>query len=113
MIRVRINCWVCFGRANHRSARRKRMNRGPGVTAATLACLLMALPLCVRANTIHVPRDQPTIQAAIDVAQGGDTILVANGTYTGPGNRDIVFSNKGITLLSEGGSSNCILDLQG
>lgn len=34
-----------------------------------------------RANVIHVPADQPTIQVAIDTAMNGDTILVAPGIY--------------------------------
>jgi parallel beta-helix repeat protein len=32
-------------------------------------------------NVIHVPKDFPTIQEAIDNASSGATILVANGTY--------------------------------
>lgn len=32
-------------------------------------------------NTIHVPADQPTIQAGINAAQNGDTVLVAPGKH--------------------------------
>ena len=32
-------------------------------------------------GTIHVPADQPTIQAAVDAASPGDLVLVAPGTY--------------------------------
>ncbi|MCH7947513.1 MAG: hypothetical protein IIC66_06905, partial [candidate division Zixibacteria bacterium] len=63
--------------------------------------------------TIHVPADLPTIQAGIDAAIAGDTVLVADGTYTGPGNRDIDFGGKGIVLKSENGTGVTIIDCEG
>lgn len=54
-----------------------------------------------------------TIQAAVDVAVDGDTILVAPGTYTGSGNQDIDISNKAIILQSETGPADCIVDADG
>jgi len=42
-----------------------------------------------------------TIQAAVDDANEGDTIVVPVGTYTDDGNRDIDFKGKAITLRSE------------
>jgi len=48
------------------------------------------------AQIIHVPGDQPTIQAGIDVAMNGDTVLVADDTYF----ENINFIGKAITIAS-------------
>ena len=87
------------------------------------SCVLMSIFLlgmvCVTAagRTIYVDDDGPadfnTIQAAIDDSNDGDTIIVADGTYTGDGNRDIDFLGKAITLRSENGPENCIIDCNG
>jgi len=67
----------------------------------------------MEAAVIHVPDDQPTIQAGIDAAIDGDTVIVADGTWTGEGNRDIDFLGKAITVSSENGPDNCIIDCEG
>lgn len=54
-----------------------------------------------------------TIQKGIDAAQEGDSVLVANGIYTGIGNRDLNFNGKNLTLQSAGGAENCIIDCGG
>ncbi|MHC4396844.1 MAG: right-handed parallel beta-helix repeat-containing protein [Planctomycetota bacterium] len=65
------------------------------------------------AETHLVPNDYETIQQAIDAAVDGDTVVVADGTYTGDGNRDIDFKGKAIMVKSENGPENCIIDCNG
>jgi len=58
------------------------------------------------ASTINVPLDQPTIQAGINAAKTGDTVLVAPGTYI----ENINFMGKAITVKSSGGRNVTIID---
>lgn len=52
-------------------------------------------------SIIHVPANQPTIQAGINAASNGDTVLVAPGTYI----ENINFLGKAITVKSSNGAS--------
>ena len=61
---------------------------------------------CSLASTINVPQDQPTIQAGINAAKQGDTVLVAPGTYV----ENINFMGKAITVKSSGGATTTIID---
>ena len=54
--------------------------------------------------------DAPTIQAGIDVANPDDIIELADGTFVGPGNRDIDYLGKAITVRSASGNAEfCII----
>src|SRR5262245_22699620 len=53
-----------------------------------------------------------TIQAAIDASPAGDIAVVHDGIYTGPGNRDMDFGGRAITLRSASGAAACIIDCQ-
>jgi parallel beta-helix repeat protein len=59
------------------------------------------------AATILVPKDHKTIQAAIDAASRGDTVLVAAGTY-----RERVRLKEGVTLRSAGDDAKGKLGLK-
>lgn len=56
--------------------------------------------------------DFPTIQAAINASVNGDEILLADGVFSGPGNRDMSYGGRAITIRSQTGNAvACIIDL--
>ncbi|UCC43807.1 MAG: right-handed parallel beta-helix repeat-containing protein [Candidatus Zixiibacteriota bacterium] len=73
-----------------------------------------AEPFEVRDVMTHdVPSVHGTIQAGMDFAQQGDTVLVAPGLYFGTGNRDLDFRGKGIVVKSDSGAVTTIIDCGG
>ncbi len=92
----------------------------PKPIALTLVCLLLAFTLsAVTVGTvsssgtiINVPADYPTIQAAINAASAGDTVLVAPRTYyehiTMKPGVTIQGSGADVTTIDGGGSGNVV-----
>jgi hypothetical protein len=66
--------------------------------ALTLTVVLLFSGVTIlQAEIIQVPADQPTIQAGIDVADPGDTVLVAPGVYY-----ENVLMAEGVSLFGSG-----------
>ncbi len=59
---------------------------------------------------LFVPSQYSSIQAAINEAGTGDTVLVEDGRYSGVGNTDISLRGKSIIVRSVSGMANCIID---
>jgi len=80
------------------------------IPSLVIPVLVLLLATCAFAVTWDVPGDAPTIQAGVDSASTGDTVLVACGTYD---EHDILMK-PGITLRSETGEPDCVtIDAKG
>ena len=72
----------------------------------SLLALILSIQITAFSANIHVPKDQPTIQTAINAAVAGDIIVVAPGTYR----ESIDFHGKAITVRSDGGPQVTTID---
>jgi parallel beta-helix repeat protein len=74
--------------------------------AALLAVILLpSATVGAQTGTLIVPDQYPTIQAAIDSASAGDTVLVKAGTYSLSGT---ILINKPLSLIGENASTTII-----
>ncbi|RPJ41109.1 MAG: hypothetical protein EHM19_12565, partial [Candidatus Latescibacterota bacterium] len=69
-----------------------------------------------RASVLDVSPDgsgaYPDLRQALQAAQSGDTIRLADGVFTGPGNRNLIVGGV-LTISSAGGvAASCALDLE-
>jgi predicted outer membrane repeat protein len=91
---------------------------GSVLPAVLTVAFVVVLAASLSAATWHVKADGSgdvaTIMAAVSAAASGDTILLADGTFSGNGNRDIPVDYKSLTVRSASGDPDlCIIDCGG
>jgi parallel beta-helix repeat protein len=85
------------------------------VFAITLVVILLVAASAGARTWYILPNgsgDAPTIQAGIDSAATGDSVVLGAGTYAGIGNREVDFLGKAITVTSESGRDVTIIDCE-
>ena len=95
-----------------------------GITTATLAVAL-ALSGCSSSNPAGPSLGQSylvdltgagdflTIQEGLNAVSDGDTVLVAPGVYTGPGNKNLSFSGVSVTVKGTASRDETVIDCEG
>jgi Periplasmic copper-binding protein (NosD)/Secretion system C-terminal sorting domain len=83
------------------------------LTSILSAVIIIFFPASLISGTIHVPSEYETIQDAIDASNDGDTILIADGIYSGNGNINIELNEKEIVIKSLNGPETCRIDGSG
>ncbi|NRA58630.1 MAG: hypothetical protein HRU13_11015 [Phycisphaerales bacterium] len=79
-------------------------------TLLTLVSAGTALSSAALADDLFVPSpEHPTLQAALDAAMDGDTIVIRAGTLTGPGNWDLSMPPIQLTFRGETGDPADVL----
>lgn len=87
------------------------------IYASLILAAIMTAPYANAATFIVYPDgsgEYTSIQSTVSAANDGDTVLLADGTFRGRGNRDIQYLGKAITIQSLSGNAEaCIIDVEG
>jgi len=67
----------------------------------------------VWADTYFVPDHYDSLQYALDGVAAGDTVIVRDGVWMGPANRNLDFGGKDLVLRSQNGADHCTIDAEG
>lgn len=73
----------------------------------------VTVTLTIKSVNLHVPENYATIMEAIDWAHDGETVMISDGVYSGPGNRNLNFDWRTITVQSRSGPEHCIIECVG
>jgi hypothetical protein len=79
------------------------------VSLSAIACASAMFTPIAAAAELHVPRQYRTIQAAINAAVDGDTVLISPGTYY----ETISFNGKSIAVIGTDGPRATVIDAEG
>jgi hypothetical protein len=92
------------------------MNFPGRILALLIPAILAFAPIGQAAEYLVLPDgtgDYPTIGAAITAATDGDVILLGDGTFRGPGNRNLSYLGKTLVIRSQSGNPDaCHIDCQ-
>lgn len=84
---------------------------------SSLAALALLLAHAAFADIVFVSANgtgtYATIQEAISSVPDGSIVYLLSGTYTGPGNRGLVLSDKNVSLMVFGAQGSAIVDCEG
>ena len=85
------------------------------ISSSLLALAAALLAPGARADVLHIPADFPTLDEAAEVAQPGDVILFAAGTYHDPvaatDLHDVTIRGQGLVILAGGSAGTPALEL--